>query len=258
MLLTVMQYYLTSSCSGENTDLYFLPPKILVMILNQITHLSSLCVISFLLIFFVSPWVLTHVSLWVSFRVFIICKWPLSFHSQKSTKLQVFITPKCYKSRGKGINIHWGLTITYFVACYIIFLFNVHNSETCIFYPTLKNEEIEFRENKKFSQGKVVEPRFELWVVTCKGRLYTVLYFNTRNDFILLFGWSEAFSLTCVNNSKRKDLILFSLVKRDTALMESEMKAVTLRIPFSARWEVLLFNRFTASVGRNSMSSSSI
>lgn len=84
-------------------------------------------------------------------------------------------------------------------------------------------------------------------MVTCKRKLYTVLYFNTRNDFIFLFDWPDAIC-------KRKGLIPFSLVKKATALMESEMKAATLWIPFSAAWEVLLFNCFTASAVRNSRS----
>lgn len=48
-----------------------------------------------------------------------------------------------------------------------------------------------------------------------------------------------------------RGLIPFSLVKKATALMESEMKAATLwQFPFSAAWEVLLFNCFTASAVR--------
>lgn len=84
---------------------------------------------------------------------------------------------------------------------------------------------MEFRESSFPEKQKVVEPRLEPWAITCRGKQYaTMLCFILTLEMTLfqLVG-PGTFSLTCVNNNKR--IAPFSVVKRATALMESEMKA---------------------------------
>lgn len=89
---------------------------------------------------------------------------------------------------------------------------------------------------------KVEEPRDELWAVTWIVKLCHALTPKMTSYFYLV--GTDAVFLTFVNSSKRKGCILFSLVKRATALINFKMK-ITLKIPFSALWEVLLINCFS-------------